>query len=120
MAGRAVSSTERRRVQPKPGAQILMSVQGLACANGYGPFSFELKAGEVLGVFRTREFWKNGITRDAVRLTQVRCRNGHLVRREDSGRCHPWKHGSEALDFCRKIANVMEFSRNFPSKRTLL
>jgi ribose transport system ATP-binding protein len=51
MAGRSVSSTERRRVQPKPGAEILMSVQGLACANGYGPFSFELKAGEVLGVF---------------------------------------------------------------------
>jgi len=51
MAGRAFSFTERRPVQPKPGSQSLMSVQGLVCSHGYGPFSFELRAGEVLGVF---------------------------------------------------------------------
>jgi ribose transport system ATP-binding protein len=51
MAGRAFSFADRRPVQPKPESQVLMSVKGLACTHGYGPFSFELKAGEVLGVF---------------------------------------------------------------------
>ncbi len=51
MAGRAFSAAARRQIQPVPGAEILLSVQGLTSVGGYGPFSFELKAGEVLGIF---------------------------------------------------------------------
>lgn len=51
MAGRAFSVTERHPVQPGPRSPAVMSVRDLTAPGGYGPFSFELKAGEVLGVF---------------------------------------------------------------------
>ncbi|MBV9490214.1 MAG: sugar ABC transporter ATP-binding protein [Verrucomicrobia bacterium] len=51
MAGRAFSVAERRPVQPRPGAPVVMSVRDLTGTGGYGPFSFALRAGEVLGVF---------------------------------------------------------------------
>lgn len=51
MAGRAFSVTERHPVQPDPRSPVIMSVRELTAPGGYGPFSFELKAGEVLGVF---------------------------------------------------------------------
>ncbi|MBV8898608.1 MAG: sugar ABC transporter ATP-binding protein, partial [Verrucomicrobia bacterium] len=51
MAGRAFSVTERRPVQPRPQSPAVMSVRELIAPGGFGPFSFELKEGEVLGVF---------------------------------------------------------------------
>jgi ribose transport system ATP-binding protein len=51
MAGRAFSFSERRPEQPAKDAPALLSVESLIDAAGFGPFSFQLRAGEVLGVF---------------------------------------------------------------------
>ena len=51
MAGRAFSFSERRPVQPAKDAPALLSVESMIDAAGFGPFSFQLRSGEVLGVF---------------------------------------------------------------------
>jgi ribose transport system ATP-binding protein len=51
MAGRAFSFTSRKAVMPGPDAPILLSVRAIEADSGLGPFSFDLKQGEILGVF---------------------------------------------------------------------
>lgn len=51
MAGRAFSFSERKPVMPGPDAQVLVSVGEVENGPGLGPFTFDLRAGEILGVF---------------------------------------------------------------------
>ncbi len=51
MTGRVFSMAERYPVQPPANAPVALAAKALRGAGGYGPFSFEVREGEVLGVF---------------------------------------------------------------------
>ncbi|MBV9671303.1 MAG: sugar ABC transporter ATP-binding protein [Verrucomicrobia bacterium] len=51
MAGRAFTFAERKPVQPLENAPVLLEVKQVTERTGLGPFSFSLRAGEVLGIF---------------------------------------------------------------------
>jgi ribose transport system ATP-binding protein len=51
MAGREFYFGDHKPIMPAPDSSVLMSVRDLEDESGRGPFTFDLKAGEVLGVF---------------------------------------------------------------------
>jgi ribose transport system ATP-binding protein len=73
MAGRAFSFSGRKPRMPAPDAPILLSVHGIESDPGFGPFTFDLRQGGVLGVFGL-------VSSGRTELLQMLCGLRHPIR----------------------------------------